>query len=103
MVDREAALGHQFLQVPQTQTEAQERPHACDNHLTLELAFPEQRRSAGLHCITVPDPQLQHIPFLHPARASAFNCMSAFWSFHFPNGEVVTTSRYPSTFCSGRL
>jgi hypothetical protein len=29
--------------------------------LRLELPFPEQRRPAGLHGVTLPDPQLQHI------------------------------------------
>jgi hypothetical protein len=30
--------------------------------LRLELAFPEQRRPAGLHAVTLPDSQLQHFP-----------------------------------------
>jgi len=60
MVDRQAALCHQFFKVSQAQAEPAVSPDAGHDDVRLELSLPEQRWTAGPHGVTLPNSQLQH-------------------------------------------
>ena len=82
------ALRHQFFDVTQAQTEAAVPPNSRDDDRRLELAFPEQRRPAGPHRVTLPDPQMQHF---HMEPMCARNCSYNVVHVTSPNLSMART------------
>jgi hypothetical protein len=62
VIHAQTPFRRQFFEIPEAKAETKIPSDASDDHAGIELAVPEQRRPAGLHNVTLPDPKLQHFP-----------------------------------------
>jgi hypothetical protein len=60
VIHGQAPLGHQFLEIPETQGKPAIPPHAGHDYDWFELTLAEQRRTTGSHSVNLTDPQMQH-------------------------------------------
>jgi hypothetical protein len=65
VIDLQAPLCHEFLEIPQTQGKSAVPSDTRRDHDRFELPFAKQRRPAGSHPANLPNSQMQHFHLMY--------------------------------------